>query len=112
ETHMFGTSCSLSDPMEVRYNTNGRPNAGVDVEIRDSEDGTLLGPGEAGEIFLRVPYPMLGYLDDPQQTAEVLDAQGWYRTGDNGVLRSDGNLRLLGRVRDMIRVGGENLAGA
>src|SRR5581483_8658347 len=75
-------------------------------------DGSLLGNEEEGEIFLRVPYPMLGYLDEPPLTADVLDADGWYRTGDRGVIRKDGNLLLLGRVRDMIRVGGENLSGA
>jgi acyl-CoA synthetase (AMP-forming)/AMP-acid ligase II len=112
ETHMYGTACSLDDPPEIRFNTNGRPNAGVELEIRDPDDGTLLPVGEAGEIYLRVPYPMLGYFDEPAQTADVLSADGWYRTGDNGVIRPDGNLCLLGRVRDMIRVGGENLAGA
>ncbi len=112
ETHMFGTACSLDDPDEVRFNTNGRPNPGVEVEIRDPDDGTLLGPGEAGEIYLRTPYPMLGYFDEPALTADVLTEDGWYRTGDNGVIRPDGNLCLLGRVRDMIRVGGENLSGA
>jgi acyl-CoA synthetase (AMP-forming)/AMP-acid ligase II len=112
ETHLYGTNTTLDDPREVRFNTNGRPNPGVDLEIRDPEDGTALGIDEDGEIFLRVPYPMLGYLDEPQMTAGVLDADGWYRTGDRGVIRKDGNLILLGRVRDMIRVGGENLSGA
>lgn len=112
ETHLYGTNTTLDDPREVRFNTNGRPNPGVDVEIRDPDDGTLLGRGDEGEIFLRVPYPMLGYLDEPQLTADVLSADGWYRTGDRGVIRKDGNLCLLGRVRDMIRVGGENLSGA
>jgi acyl-CoA synthetase (AMP-forming)/AMP-acid ligase II len=96
----------------VRYNTNGRPNPDVEVEIRDPDDGTLLGAEEPGEIFLRVPHPMSGYLGEPQLTADVLGADGWYRTGDNGVIRNDGNLILLGRVRDLIRVGGENLSGA
>jgi acyl-CoA synthetase (AMP-forming)/AMP-acid ligase II len=112
ETHMYGTACSLDDPEEVRFNTNGRPNTGVEVEIRDPEDGTRLPGGTPGEIFLRVPHPMIGYFDEPALTAEAIDAGGWYRTGDKGVLRPDGNLCLLGRVRDMIRVGGENLSGA
>jgi fatty-acyl-CoA synthase len=112
ETHLYGTNTTLADSQEVRYNTNGRPNPDVDVEIRDPDDGTLLGPEEPGEIFMRVPHPMSGYLGEPQLTADVLGADGWYRTGDNGVIREDGNLILLGRVRDMIRVGGENLSGA
>jgi len=112
ETHLYGTNTTLDDSREVRFNTNGRPNPGVDVEIRDPENGTLLGPEQTGEIYLRVPHPMLGYLGEPQLTADVLGPDGWYRTGDSGVIRADGNLILLGRVRDMIRVGGENLSGA
>jgi fatty-acyl-CoA synthase len=112
ETHLYGTGTSLSDPIEVRFNTNGRPMDGVRLEIRDPDDGTLLGPDEPGEIFLHVPYPMLGYIGDPRLTSDVLGADGWYRTGDKGVIHTDGNLCLLGRVRDMIRVGGENLSGA
>ena len=112
ETHLYGTNTTLADSREVRYNTNGRPNPDVEVEIRDPDDGTLLGVDEPGEIFMRVPHPMRGYIGEPQLTADVLDAGGWYRTGDNGVIRPDGNLILLGRVRDMIRVGGENLSGA
>ncbi len=112
ETHLYGTNTTLADSQEVRFNTNGRANPNVEVEIRDPDDGTLLPNGQDGEIYLRVPHPMLGYLDEPQLTADVLGADGWYRTGDNGVIREDGNLILLGRVRDMIRVGGENLSGA
>ena len=112
ETNLVGTANALDDPREVRYNTVGRPVASAELEIRDPDDLTVLGREEEGEIFLRVPYPMLGYFDEPEQTAEVLDADGWYRTGDRGVIRADGNLCLLGRVRDMIRVGGENLSGA
>lgn len=112
ETHLYGTNTTLADSREVRYNTNGRPNPDVEVEIRDPEDGTPLGVDEPGEIYLRVPHPMRGYIGEPQLTADVLDESGWYRTGDNGVIRPDGNLILLGRVRDMIRVGGENLSGA
>ena len=110
---MYGTASSLlNDPIEVRFNTNGRPNAGVKVEIRDPESGALLGPEESGEIYLHTPYPMLGYLDEAEMTADVLSPDGWYRTGDRGIIRKDGNLCLLGRVREMIRVGGENLAAA
>ncbi len=113
ESHLYGTYTTLDDPEVLRFNTNGRAVAGVEVEIRDPDDGvTVLGPDEEGEIFLKVEHPMLGYLDEPELTREVLDEAGWYRSGDQGVLGANGYLRLLGRVRDMIRVGGENLAGA
>ena len=113
ESHLYGTYTTLDDSMETRFNTNGRPSDDTLLEIRDPDDGvTVLGPEEAGEIFLKVPYPMLGYLDEPELTREVLDEAGWYRSGDQGIVDKNGNLRLLGRVRDMIRVGGENLSGA
>lgn len=113
ESHLYGTYTTLDDPESLRFNTNGRAVRGVELEIRDPDDGlTVLGPGEEGEIFMRVEHPMLGYLGEPELTREVLDESGWYRSGDQGVLDADGYLRLLGRVRDMIRVGGENLAGA
>ena len=112
ESHLDGTYTSLSEPMELRFNTNGRPTPGTRLEIRDPDDGRVLGPDSPGEIFLQVQHPMIGYLDEPQITRDVLDEDGWYRSGDQGTIDKDGYLRLLGRVRDMIRVGGENLAGA
>ena len=75
ETNLVGTANALDDPREVRYNTVGRPVAGAELEIRDPDDLTVLGREEEGEIFLRVPHPMLGYFDEPEQTAEVLDAE-------------------------------------
>lgn len=112
ETHMLGTASSiLDDPIEVRFNTNGRPVQGCKVEIRDPE-GQVLGPDEEGEIYIRTDFLMRGYLGQPEATAEALIGDNWYRTGDKGLIRKDGNLVLLGRVRDMIRVGGENLSGA
>ena len=53
-----------------------------------------------------------GYLNDPEKTAAAFDADGWYRTGDRGALDADGRLRFLGRLKDMLKVGGENVAAA
>ena len=64
--------------------------------------------GEAGEVLLRGGSIMAGYLDDPAETAKVLDAEGWLRTGDLGVLDEAGRLRIVGRVKDMFIVGGFN----
>ena len=68
--------------------------------------------GKPGEVCFRGWCITKGYFDDPEKTAEALDEQGWFRTGDLGVIGGDGYLRLVGRIKDMIRVGGENVAAA
>jgi len=68
--------------------------------------------GEAGEVCFRGWCITKGYFDDPEKTAEALDEQNWFRTGDLGVIGEDGYLRLVGRIKEMIRVGGENVAAA
>ncbi len=110
ETHLGGTSCRFSDPLEKRLTTVGRPMPGVELGIRAAGETGFLGAGETGEICFRGWCVMKGYYDDPARTAEVLDPDGWLRTGDLGVVDTDGYLRLVGRIKDMIRVGGENVA--
>lgn len=74
-----------------------------EMEIRDPK-GKALEPGQAGEIFLRTPTLMLGYWNKPEASAEVIDAEGWYRTGDGGYVDADGYLFLTDRIRDMINL--------
>lgn len=112
ETHLGGTSCQLDDPIERRINTVGRPMIGVEMAIRAADGAEFLPPGEAGEICFRGWCVMKGYYDDPERTEAVLDENGWLRTGDLGVLGPDGYLRLIGRIKEMIRVGGENVAAS
>jgi fatty-acyl-CoA synthase len=112
ETHLGGTVCRLSDPLEARLTTVGRPHDSLEMQLRDVESGRVLRPGERGEVHFRGPLIMKGYYRDPERTAEVIDADGWFRTGDLGELDGDGNLHLIGRVKDMVRVGGENVAAA
>lgn len=81
---------------------------GFEMEIRDPQ-GKVLGAHQAGEIYLRTPTLMLGYWNQPQATAEVIDGEGWYRTGDGGYVDEDGYLFLTDRIRDMIISGGENI---
>jgi acyl-CoA synthetase (AMP-forming)/AMP-acid ligase II len=85
----------------------GPPMPGVEVQIRD-EDGIVVPEGETGEIHLRTPSVFLGYWDNREATAAVLDADRWYRTGDFGRV-SNGLLFLESRRRDMILRGGENI---
>ncbi|MGH8546765.1 MAG: class I adenylate-forming enzyme family protein, partial [Gammaproteobacteria bacterium] len=112
ETHIGGTVCDMDDRLEIRMTTVGRPYPGVEIGIRQPDSEDFLPNGHAGEVCMRGWCTTKGYFDDPQKTAEALDEEGWFRTGDVGILGDDGNLRLIGRIKDMIRVGGENVAAA
>jgi acyl-CoA synthetase (AMP-forming)/AMP-acid ligase II len=98
------TITRADDPLEVVTRTSGRPIPGV--EVRTVNDGSH-GEDE-GEILVRGPGVMVGYLDDPEGTAAVIDAQGWLHTGDAGALVTGGNLEIRDRVKDMVIVGGFN----
>jgi len=112
ETHIGGTACEMDDPLELRMTTVGRPMPGVEIGIRRTDGEEFLPQGETGEVCFKGWCIAKGYFDDPQKTADALDGAGWFRTGDLGVIGSDGCLRLIGRINDMIRVGGENVAAA
>lgn len=112
ETHIGGTACEIDDPVERRMSTVGRPMPGVEVGIRQPDGKEFLPDGQPGEVCMRGWCTTKGYFDDPPRTAEALDDEGWFRTGDLGVIDSDGCLKLIGRIKDMIRVGGENVAAA
>lgn len=104
-----GTACATApdDDPETIATTVGRPRPGFEVRIV-GEGGRDLADGETGEILLRGPSVMAGYLDDPAATAEALSPEGWLRTGDLGVRDERGNLRIVGRAKDMFIVGGFN----
>lgn len=112
ETHIGGTACDLDDPLERRMTTVGRPMPGVEIAIRASDGKTILPNGRSGEVCFRGWCTFKGYFEDPEKTAEALDEEGWLRTGDLGVIDKEGCLALIGRIKDMIRVGGENVAAA
>lgn len=105
-----GTACATSpdDGPETVATTVGRPRPGFELRIvgDGGPEGGDLPPGETGEIVLRGPSVMAGYLDDPSATAEVLSPEGWLRTGDLGVVDERGCLRIVGRAKDMFIVGG------
>jgi fatty-acyl-CoA synthase len=84
----------------------------VEVEIRDPDSGCAQPPGRPGEILVRGVSVMKGYYKMPEQTAQAIDAEGWLHSGDLGVMDEDGRLRFLTRVKDVFRVGGENVAPA
>jgi fatty-acyl-CoA synthase len=96
----------------VRVSGRMRPQPGVEVRIHDKERNHDCAPGEVGEILVRGWNVMRGYFDRPDETAAVLSPDGWLSTGDRGVLDADGRLQFVGRAKDIIRVGGENVAPA
>jgi HIP---CoA ligase len=98
ECNGFGTMCRADDDAVTVATTCGRPIAGFELRI-----------GDQGEVLLRGPNVMLGYLDDPQATADAVDADGWLHTGDVGKLDSAGNLQITDRLNDMYICGGFNV---
>ena len=99
------------EPKEVRLRGRMRPQPGVEVRIRDGQ-GRDCPPGVEGEIQVRGWNVMRGYFEQPDATAAVLSKDGWLATGDLGKLGEDGRLEFTGRLKDIIRVGGENVAPA
>jgi len=102
----------LDEPPELRAATCGLPHPGCEVKVIDPATGDAVPAGQSGEICFRGYSLMLGYYNNPVETAKAIDADGWLHTGDRGVLRASGHLEYHGRIKDMLRVGGENLAPA
>ena len=103
------TLTSVDDPIEVRVGTVGRPIPGVEVRLIDPLTGAESAPGEAGELCVRGHGVMAGYYKAPEATARVIDADGWLSTGDLARRREDGNYRIVGRRKELIIRGGENI---
>ena len=99
------------EPEEIRLASRMRPQPGMDIRIR-AEDGADCPTGTPGEIQVRGWNVMRGYFDKPAETAAALSADGWLSTGDLGRLGPDGRLEFLGRIKDIVRVGGENVSPA
>lgn len=99
------------DP-ELGFQALGYPLAGVSLKIVDLDTGQELPVGERGEVWIKGYNLLDGYYRDPAKTAEALDANGWYHTGDIGSVDEHGHLRFHGRFKDMLKVGGENVAAA
>ena len=96
--HPSITSCTIDDPVDKRHTTDGPPMEGVEIRLDDD-----------GQIFSRGPDCFLGYID-PALTETVFEDDGWYRTGDVGVVDADGYLTITDRISDIIIRGGENIS--
>lgn len=103
------TQTSVDDPIEVRVGTVGRPIPGVEVRLVDPVSRKDVAPGEAGELWARGHGVMAGYYRNPEATARAVDADGWLATGDLARRREDGNYRIVGRCKELIIRGGENI---
>lgn len=103
------TSTLAGDSDEVVATTVGRPTPDVELRLVDADTGVDVATGEVGEVWSRSPAMMRGYWRDPERTAEVVDADGWLHTGDLGTLDADGNLRIVGRLKEMYIRGGYNV---
>ncbi len=108
ETSPVSFQSGPDDPVQRRVSTVGRIQPHLEAKIVD-EAGDIVHRGRAGEICVRGYSVMLGYWDDAEQTAEVIDGNGWMHTGDLGTIDEDGYCEVVGRLKDMIIRGGENI---
>jgi fatty-acyl-CoA synthase len=102
----------VNDPMEARLTTVGRPLPGVEVRIVNPVTGDESERGVQGEIQYRGPNTFSGYHNDPEETRATIDDEGWVHTGDTGLQHPDGTFLYTGRLKEMLKVGGENVAPA
>jgi fatty-acyl-CoA synthase/long-chain acyl-CoA synthetase len=105
-----GTSGRWDEPWEMQSETCGTPLEGTQIRILGSADSGADASPVIGEILLRGPIMMNGYYKMPEATRAAIDADGWLHTGDLGFLDAAGHLHFVGRAKDMLKVGGENVA--
>jgi len=108
ETSPLSTQTACDDTLERRVGSVGRVHPHVEIKIVD-DDGKIVPRGSAGEFCTRGYSVMLGYWDDPEKTAQAIDAAGWMHTGDLATMDQDGYCNIVGRLKDMVIRGGENI---
>ena len=110
-TETVPVSCQTraDDDLERRTATIGRVHPHVEIKVVDPVSGETVERGEPGELCTRGYSVMLGYWEDPEKTAEAIDADGWMHTGDLAEMREDGYCNIVGRIKDMVIRGGENI---
>jgi fatty-acyl-CoA synthase len=109
ETSPVSCQTHVDDDLERRTATVGRAHPHVDIKIIDPETGDTVERGQPGEFCTRGYSLMLGYWNDNDKTREAIDADGWMHTGDLAVMREDGYCNIVGRIKDMVIRGGENI---
>jgi fatty-acyl-CoA synthase len=109
ETAPVLTMSAIDDDLERRVSTVGKALPCTELKVVSLATGEVAETGEPGEIHARGYMLMKGYDGEPEATAQAIDSEGWFRTGDLGVMQDDGYLRISGRAKDMIIRGGENI---
>ncbi|MGE5152136.1 MAG: AMP-binding protein [Rhodospirillaceae bacterium] len=108
ETSPVSTQCSTDDPVERRVSTVGQVLPHIEIKIVDTE-GKAVARGETGEFCTRGYSVMKGYWNDTEKTAEAIDDGGWMHTGDLATMDAEGYVNIVGRLKDMVIRGGENV---
>jgi fatty-acyl-CoA synthase len=109
ETSPVSTQTRVDDPLERRVGTVGRVGPHVEVKVVEPDTGLVVERGQPGELCTRGYSVMLGYWEDPERTAEAVDRAGWMHTGDLATMDDEGYLNIVGRSKDMVIRGGENV---
>jgi fatty-acyl-CoA synthase len=109
ETSPVSTQTRTDDDLERRTASIGRVHPHVEVRIVDPVTGETVERGQPGELCTRGYSVMLGYWDDAEKTADAIDSDGWMHTGDLAEMREDGYCNIVGRIKDMVIRGGENI---
>lgn len=109
ETSPVLTMSAIDDDLERRVSTVGKVMPCTEIQVVSKTNGEIVETGMQGEICTRGYMLMKGYDGEPEATARAIDADGWFHTGDLGVMREDGYIRITGRAKDMIIRGGENI---
>jgi fatty-acyl-CoA synthase len=109
ETSPVSTQTGADDPLEKRVGTVGRVHPHVEVKIVDPETGAIVDRGAPGELCTRAYSVMLGYWEEPEKTADAIDRARWMHTGDLATMDEGGYVKIVGRIKDMIIRGGENI---
>jgi fatty-acyl-CoA synthase len=109
ETSPLSTMMTLDEPLEKRVSTVGRVFPHVEYKIVDPSSGQVVPRGRPGEMLARGYHVMLGYWNNPEATADAIDTARWMHTGDLATMDADGYVNIVGRSKDMIIRGGENI---
>lgn len=109
ETSPVSCQSSTTTPLEKRVSTVGRVQPHLEIKIIDAETGRTLPRGEVGEFCTRGYSVMQGYWGDAERTREAIDAEGWMHTGDLATMDEEGYVNIVGRIKDMVIRGGENI---
>jgi fatty-acyl-CoA synthase len=109
ETAPVSTQSSTDDPLDKRVSTVGRIHPHVEIKIVDPQSGQILPRGQAGELCTRGYSVMLGYWNNAEATSQAIDAARWMHTGDLATMDDESYVNIVGRIKDMIIRGGENI---